>query len=391
MLEIRGLAASINDKPILHGIDLTVPQGEVHAIMGPNGSGKSTLAYVLSGREDYAVTAGSVTFDGQDLLAMAPEERAALGVFLAFQAPVELPGVGNANFLRTALNALRRSRGESELDAVQFLKLARAETKRLAMPDDMLRRNVNVGFSGGEKKRNEVLQMAILRPKLAILDETDSGLDIDALKIVADGVNALRGPEFSALVITHHQRLLDHIVPDRVHVLVGGRIVRSGGPELARELEAQRLRRMWRKRRDAAQLRYARAAARWARSRASSTRMRGVQECRVRHRGSFASSGARSELLRRDVILRRLRGRIRSADLPPPTAGARHDDDRRALPAPTASSRATQSCATACPATCAPATPRPKRSAVPACPAAASRRGNTPTCARSRPPRSTNR
>ncbi|HUB12301.1 MAG TPA: Fe-S cluster assembly ATPase SufC [Acetobacteraceae bacterium] len=237
MLEIRGLAASINDKPILHGINLAVPQGEVHAIMGPNGSGKSTLAYVLSGREDYAVTSGSVAFNGRDLLDMQPEERAAAGVFLAFQAPIELPGVGNANFLRTALNALRRSRGETELDAVQFLKLARAEAKRLAMPEDMLRRNVNVGFSGGEKKRNEVLQMAILRPKLAILDETDSGLDIDALKIVADGVNALRGPEFSALVITHHQRLLDHIVPDRVHVLSNGRIVCSGGPELAKQLE----------------------------------------------------------------------------------------------------------------------------------------------------------
>ena len=183
---------------------------------------------MLSGREDYAVTGGSATFDGHDLLAMAPEERAAAGVFLAFQYPVELPGVGNANFLRTALNALRRSRGESELDAVQFLKMARAETKRLAMPDDMLRRNVNVGFSGGEKKRNEVLQMAILRPKLAILDETDSGLDIDALKIVADGVNALRGPDFSALVITHYQRLLEHIVPDRVHVLaVDGSSVRA--------------------------------------------------------------------------------------------------------------------------------------------------------------------
>ena len=237
MLEIRGLAASINDKPILHGIDLTVPRGEVHAIMGPNGSGKSTLAYVLSGREDYAVTSGSVSFNGHDLLEMEPEERAAAGVFLAFQAPIELPGVGNANFLRTALNALRRSRGEAELDAVQFLKLARAEAKRLAMPEDMLRRNVNVGFSGGEKKRNEVLQMAILRPKLAILDETDSGLDIDALKIVADGVNALREPDFSALVITHHQRLLDHIVPNRVHVLSAGRVVRSGGPELAKQLE----------------------------------------------------------------------------------------------------------------------------------------------------------
>jgi Fe-S cluster assembly ATP-binding protein len=238
MLEIRGLAASINDKPILQGIDLTVPQGEVHAIMGPNGSGKSTLAYVLSGRDEYAVTSGTATFDGHDLLAMAPEARAAAGVFLAFQYPVELPGVGNANFLRTALNAQRRARGEPELDAVQFLKLARGELRRLAIADDMLRRNVNVGFSGGEKKRNEILQMAILRPRLAILDETDSGLDIDALKIVAEGVNALRGPNFSALVITHYQRLLDHIVPDRVHVLAGGRILRSGGPELARELEA---------------------------------------------------------------------------------------------------------------------------------------------------------
>lgn len=237
MLEIRGLAASINDKPILRGIDLTVPQGEVHAIMGPNGSGKSTLAYVLSGRDDYAVTEGSATFNGVDLLAMEPEQRAAAGVFLAFQAPIELPGVNNANFLRTALNAIRRTRGENELDAVQFLKLARGETKRLAMPDDMLRRNVNVGFSGGEKKRNEVLQMAILRPRLAILDETDSGLDIDALKIVADGVNALRSPDFSALVITHHQRLLEHLVPNQVHVLAGGRIIRTGGPDLARELE----------------------------------------------------------------------------------------------------------------------------------------------------------
>jgi Fe-S cluster assembly ATP-binding protein len=237
MLDIRGLAASINDKPILKGIDLVVPQGEIHAIMGPNGSGKSTLGYVLSGREDYEVTAGTATFNGVNLLDMEPEQRAAAGLFLAFQAPIELPGVNNANFLRTALNAIRRAHGEPELDAVQFLKLARAETKRLAMPDDMLKRNVNVGFSGGEKKRNEVLQMAILRPKLAILDETDSGLDIDALKIVADGVNALRGPDFSALVITHHQRLLDHLVPNRVHVLAHGRIVRTGGPDLAKELE----------------------------------------------------------------------------------------------------------------------------------------------------------
>lgn len=237
MLEIRGLTASIGDKQILKGIDLTVPDGEVHAIMGPNGSGKSTLGYVLSGREDYTVTGGSALYNGVDLLDMAPEARAAAGVFLAFQAPIELPGVNNANFLRTALNAIRRAHGESELDAVQFLKLARAETKRLSMPDDMLRRNVNVGFSGGEKKRNEVLQMALLRPSLAILDETDSGLDIDALKIVAEGVNALRSSTFSALVITHHQRLLDHLVPNRVHVLAGGRIIRSGGPELARELE----------------------------------------------------------------------------------------------------------------------------------------------------------
>jgi Fe-S cluster assembly ATP-binding protein len=237
MLEIRELSVSIGDKPILNGIDLTVPSGEVHAIMGPNGSGKSTLGYVLAGREDYTVTSGSVTFNGMDLLDVEPEQRAAAGVFLAFQAPIELPGVNNANFLRTALNAIRRAHGETELDAVQFLKLARAATKQLAMPDDMLKRNVNVGFSGGEKKRNEVLQMAILRPKLAILDETDSGLDIDALKIVADGVNSLRRPEFSALVITHHQRLLDHLVPNRVHVLTRGRIVRSGGPELAKDLE----------------------------------------------------------------------------------------------------------------------------------------------------------
>ncbi len=239
MLEIRNLHASIGDKPILRGIDLTVPDGQVHAIMGPNGSGKSTLSYVLSGREDFSVTDGQALFDGVDLLAMEPEARAQAGLFLAFQAPVELPGVGNANFLRTALNAIRRARGEAELDAAQFLKLARAEAKRLQMPDDMLKRAVNVGFSGGEKKRNEVLQMSILQPKLAILDETDSGLDIDALKIVGDGVNALRSPTFSALVITHHQRLLDHIVPDVVHVLAHGRILRSGGPELARALEAQ--------------------------------------------------------------------------------------------------------------------------------------------------------
>jgi Fe-S cluster assembly ATP-binding protein len=238
MLRIEGLTAEVEGKPILKGIDLEVPTGEVHAIMGPNGSGKSTLSYVLAGREGYEVTGGSVTFNGVDLLAMEPEERAAAGVFLAFQYPVELPGVGNANFLRTALNALRRTRGESDLDAMQFLKLARARMKELSMPEDMLKRGVNVGFSGGEKKRNEVLQMALLQPKLAILDETDSGLDIDALKIAADGVNAMRGPEFSALVITHYQRLLNYIVPDRVHVLMGGRIVRSGDKELAQELEA---------------------------------------------------------------------------------------------------------------------------------------------------------
>jgi Fe-S cluster assembly ATP-binding protein len=238
MLEIQNLSARIEDKEILRGVTLTVPDGEVHAIMGPNGAGKSTLSYVLSGREGYEVTAGTVSFNGQDLLAMAPEQRAAAGIFLAFQYPVELPGVGNANFIRTALNAVRRARGEPELDAVAFLKQARAAIKNLSMPDDMLKRNVNVGFSGGEKKRNEVLQMALLKPSLAILDETDSGLDIDALKIVADGVNALRKPKFSALIITHYQRLLDHIVPDRVHVLAAGKIVRSGGPELALELEA---------------------------------------------------------------------------------------------------------------------------------------------------------
>jgi Fe-S cluster assembly ATP-binding protein len=239
MLEIKGLTAEIDGKPILKGIDLVVPPGEVHAIMGPNGSGKSTLSYVLSGRDGYEVTGGEALFHGQDLLAMEPEERAAAGVFLAFQYPVELPGVGNATFLRTALNAIRRAKGEGELDAMQFLKLARERMKALSMNDEMLKRGVNVGFSGGEKKRNEILQMALLQPKLAILDETDSGLDIDALKIVAEGVNAMRGPNFSALVITHYQRLLDYIVPDRVHVLMGGRIVRSDGPELAKELEAQ--------------------------------------------------------------------------------------------------------------------------------------------------------
>jgi Fe-S cluster assembly ATP-binding protein len=239
VLKIEGLTAEIDGKQILKGIDLEVPTGEIHAIMGPNGSGKSTLSYVLSGREGYEITGGSATFNGVDILAMEPEERAASGLFLAFQYPVELPGVGNANFLRTALNSIRKAKGEPEVDAMAFLKLARAKLKTLQMSDDMLKRNVNVGFSGGEKKRNEVLQMALLEPSLAILDETDSGLDIDALKIVSEGVNSMRGPNFSALVITHYQRLLDYITPDRVHVLMGGRIVKSGGPELALELEAE--------------------------------------------------------------------------------------------------------------------------------------------------------
>ena len=239
MLKINDLAAAIDGKDILKGISLEVGPGQVHAIMGPNGSGKSTLGYVLAGREGYDVTGGSATWNGADLLAMEPEERAAAGVFLAFQYPVELPGVGNANFLRTALNAIRRARGEPEIDAMQFLKLARAELKKLGMADEMLKRSVNVGFSGGEKKRNEILQMAILQPRLAILDETDSGLDIDALRIVADGVNALRAADRAIVVITHYQRLLELIVPDMVHVLAGGRIVKSGGRELALELEAK--------------------------------------------------------------------------------------------------------------------------------------------------------
>ncbi len=239
MLVIENLHAAVEGKQILKGLTLAIPTGEVHAIMGPNGSGKSTLSYVLAGREGYDITEGSVTFDGADLLAMAPEERAVAGLFLAFQSPVELPGVGNATFLRTALNAVRRARGEAELDAMQFLKQARVLMRELGMTDEMLKRGVNEGFSGGERKRNEMLQMSLLRPRFAILDETDSGLDIDALKLVADGVNRLRGPGSSALVITHYQRLLDHIVPDRVHVLAAGRIVKSGGPELAATLEAE--------------------------------------------------------------------------------------------------------------------------------------------------------
>ena len=237
MIEIKNLHATVDGKEILKGIDLTINPGEVHAIMGPNGSGKSTLSYVLAGRDGYEVTKGSVTYFGKDLLAMEPEERAAAGVFLAFQYPVEIPGVANTTFLKSALNSMRRQRGEPELDAMQFLKLIREKTKALNMTDEMLKRAVNVGFSGGEKKRNETLQMAVLQPKFAILDETDSGLDIDALKIVAEGVNALRGPDRSMLVITHYQRLLDYIVPDHVHVLAHGRIQRSGGKELALELE----------------------------------------------------------------------------------------------------------------------------------------------------------
>nr|WP_119680353.1 Fe-S cluster assembly ATPase SufC [Indioceanicola profundi] len=237
MLEIKNLHATIDGKEILKGVDLAMNPGEVHAIMGPNGSGKSTLSYVLAGREGYEVTEGQVLFDGQDLLELEAEERAAAGLFLAFQYPVEIPGVTNATFLKEALNAIRKSRGESPLDAMQFLKLIRAKAADLNMTDEMIKRFVNVGFSGGEKKRNEALQMAVLQPRLAILDETDSGLDIDALKIVADGVNKLRTPDRAMLVITHYQRLLDYIVPDVVHVLANGRIQRTGGKELALELE----------------------------------------------------------------------------------------------------------------------------------------------------------
>ena len=237
MLEIRGLRAVVDGTEILKGIDLCIRAGEVHAIMGPNGSGKSTLSYVLSGRDGYEVTAGSIIYRGRDLKELSVEERAAEGLFLGFQYPVELPGVSSTTFLKTALNAIRRQRGEEELDAVQFMKRLRKQTATLNISDDMLRRGVNEGFSGGEKKRNEILQMALLEPFLSVLDETDSGLDIDALKVVADGVNALRGPARSLLVITHYQRLLDYIVPDFVHVLVDGRIARSGDKELAQELE----------------------------------------------------------------------------------------------------------------------------------------------------------
>lgn len=239
MLEIKNLQVKLQeeDKEILKGLDLSVGAGQVHAIMGPNGSGKSTLSYVLSGREGYEVTEGSATLDGQDLLGIEPEERAAAGLFLAFQYPVEIPGVGNMTFLRTAVNAQRKARGQDEVSAAEFLKLVREKAKALKIDAEMLKRPVNVGFSGGEKKRNEILQMAMLEPKMCILDETDSGLDVDAMKLVADGVNALRDAGRSFLVITHYQRLLDHIVPDVVHIMSNGRIVKSGGPELALEVE----------------------------------------------------------------------------------------------------------------------------------------------------------
>ena len=237
MLKINNLHATVDGKEILKGIDLAMGFGEVHAIMGPNGSGKSTLSYVLAGRDGYEVTKGEVLYKGKNLLEMKPEERAGEGVFLAFQYPVELPGVSSMNFLKAAVNAVRKYRGENELDAMDFLKFVRESTKMLNITDDMLKRAVNVGFSGGEKKRNEILQMAVLKPILSVLDETDSGLDVDALRIVGDGVTALRSPHRSMLVITHYQRLLDHIIPDEVHILADGKIVRSGGKELAVELE----------------------------------------------------------------------------------------------------------------------------------------------------------
>ena len=239
MLEIKGLTARVEDKDILHGIDLTVNAGEVHAIMGPNGSGKSTLARVLAGHPGYEVTGGEVRYNGVDLLEMAADERARKGVFMAFQYPVEIPGVNNAYFLKAALNAKRKEQGLEELDAIDFMTLVKKEAKRLQMDETMLQRSVNEGFSGGEKKRNEIFHMAVLQPTLAVLDETDSGLDIDALRIVSEGVNALRSPERAFIVVTHYQRLLEYIVPDHVHVLSEGRIVRSGGRELALELESK--------------------------------------------------------------------------------------------------------------------------------------------------------
>ena len=239
MLNIKNLHVKLEteDKQILRGVDLAVGAGQVHAIMGPNGSGKSTLSYVLSGKDGYLVTDGTATLDGADLLAMDPEDRAAAGLFLAFQYPVEIPGVGNMTFLRTAVNAQRKSRGEAEMSAGDFLKLVREKAKRLSIDADMMKRPVNVGFSGGEKKRNEILQMAMLEPRMCILDETDSGLDVDAMKLVAEGVNALRDAGRAFLVITHYQRLLDHIHPDVVHIMAAGRIIKSGGPELALEVE----------------------------------------------------------------------------------------------------------------------------------------------------------
>ena len=239
MLEIKGLRASAGDKEILRGIDLTVNAGEVHAVMGPNGSGKSTLAQVLAGHPAYEVTAGQVLYEGKDLLDMDPEERAQAGVFLAFQYPVEIPGISNAYFLRAAYNEIRKARGLEEVDSMDFLDLLEEKLRLVEWGPEIMSRAVNSGFSGGEKKRNEILQMAVLEPKLAILDETDSGLDIDALRIVANGVNALRRPDRATVVVTHYQRLLNHIIPDRVHVLSAGRIVKSGGKELAHELEAR--------------------------------------------------------------------------------------------------------------------------------------------------------
>jgi Fe-S cluster assembly ATP-binding protein len=239
MLVVENLHVKVDEKPILRGVDLTVESGSVHAIMGPNGSGKSTLAHVLAGRPGYEVTAGRVLYDGEDLLAMAAEERARNGVFLAFQYPVEIPGVSNTYFLRAAVNARRKHRGLEELDGMDFLKLLRDKLKLIHLDQDLLNRPVNAGFSGGEKKRNEIFQMAVLEPRLAILDETDSGLDIDALRVVADGVNAQRSPERAMLLVTHYQRLLDYVVPDVVHVLQGGRIVKSGDKSLALELEAK--------------------------------------------------------------------------------------------------------------------------------------------------------
>jgi Fe-S cluster assembly ATP-binding protein len=239
LLEVKNLQVKVEDKEILNGLSLSVDAGEVHAIMGPNGSGKSTLARALAGHPAYEVTGGSATYDGRDLLEMAPEDRAREGLFMAFQYPVEIPGIQNGYFLKASLNALRKHRGEPELDAVEFMQFVRAKAKSLGMDQQMLSRSVNEGFSGGEKKRNEIFQMAVLEPRLAILDETDSGLDIDALKIVAEGVNGLRSPNRAIIVVTHYQRLLDYIVPDVVHVLSSGRIVRSGGKELALELEAK--------------------------------------------------------------------------------------------------------------------------------------------------------